>query len=155
MNYRLNVIVTPFDIFKMTMKKIYRSPIGIINIVFCAALVAATIRLFGNAGPVLRSILVILCLAFPVLQPLAMYIRSSGIARSVPEDLTIETCDHGLLVRTGGASELIGYKRIGRIVSDSDCVILFVGGRNGYFLFNRVLGDRKKDFTEFIKSKMV
>ncbi len=154
MDFKFEISATAFDFFKMSMKKTYKSPLGICNIVFFAALVLVTVKMFGEAGPFLRALLLILCLAFPVIQPLSIYLRAAALARMIPENMTLETVKDGLIVRVGEQSELIPYSRISRLVCADDCVIIYVGGQHGYFLFNRVMGDRKEEFVRFIKSKM-
>jgi len=139
----------------MSMKKTYSSPLGICNIIFSVAVILLTVKLFPEAGSFLRAVLLLLCLAFPVIQPLGIFMRARLLADSVPEDLTIETRKSGLLVKAGELCELVGYNKIKKVISTGDCVILNVGGQKGYFLFNRVMGDKKEAFTEYIKSQMV
>ena len=154
MGYRFSAKATALDFFKMSMKKTYSSPLGICNIVFFAAVVLLTLKMFGDAGPFLRAVLLILCILIPVIQPLSVHVRSAALARMIPEGLTIETQSSGLLVTAGEKSETITYDRISRIVADKDCVVLYVGARSGYFLFNRVMGGQKEAFVDHIKSHM-
>jgi hypothetical protein len=155
MDYKFKIRATAFDFFKMCMRETYSLPLGICNIVFFVAAVLLTVRFYGNASAVVRALLVCMCLVFPVIQPVCMFGRASKLAHMLPDDMTIETTKTGLLVRVGEASELVDYNKIKKIISTRDCLIINVGGRNGYFLFNRVLGDKKEEFFEFIKSKTV
>ncbi len=154
MEYGFNVEVTPWDFFKMSMKKTYTSVIGVCNLVFLAAMILMTVRFYGEASDGLRCIMLFMCIIIPILQPMGIYLRARNLAHMIPEDMTIETCCSGLMVRVGEAFELVGYEKIKKVICNDDCLILAVGGGNGYFLFNRVLGDRKEAFTKYIKSRM-
>ncbi len=155
MNYKFKVTARAIDFFKMSMKKTYRSPIGICNIVLFVAAVLMTVKFFGKADDIVRVLLLLLSLLIPVIQPVCIFFRSADLARMIPKDMTMETTDNGILVKVGELSELVGYNKIKNIIDTGDCLVISVGGRNGYFLFNRVLGDKKEDFIKFIKSKTV
>ena len=155
MNYKFSVTAKPYDFFKMCMRETYTLPLGICNIVFFVAVVLMTVKFYADADTVVRGLLVIMCLVFPVIQPFCVYRRAVGLSRSMPKDMTMETTEKGLLVRVGELSETVDYSKIKKVMTTRDCLIINVGGRNGYFLFNRVLGDRKEEFAEFLKSKTV
>ncbi len=155
MDYKFQVRASAFDFFKMSMKKTYSSPTGMCNIVFFAAAVMLTVRFYGEAGDIGKGLLIMLCLLIPVVQPIGVFLRARRLAGMVPKDMTIETEKNGLMVRVGEMSELVSYSRIKKVIDMRDCVILSLGGQSGYFLFNRVLGDRRKDFLDFIKEQMV
>ncbi|MCR5585590.1 MAG: YcxB family protein [Lachnospiraceae bacterium] len=155
MDYKFKIKATAFDFFKMCMRETYSLPLGICNIVFFIAAVLLTVKFYGNASAVVRALLIIMCLGFPVIQPVCIFGRALKLARMMPEDMTIETTKSGLLVKVGEASELVAYNKIKKVISTRDCLILNLGGRNGYFLFNRVLGNKKEEFTKFITSKTV
>ena len=154
MDYRFQVKATPFDFFRMSMKKTYRSPLGICNIVFFIAAVLLTVKFFGNAGPLAQAAMVFMCLIIPVIQPLGVYLRSKNYALAIPKGMTLETCEHGILVRVGELSDLVGWNKISKVIDTGDCVILKLSGGTGYFLFNRVLGDRKKKFIDYINRQI-
>ncbi len=155
MDYRFQVKATPFDFFMMSMKKTYRSPLGICNLVFFIAVLLMTFKFFGNASDGIRCILIFLCLLIPVIQPFCVYMRAKTLAGMMPEDMTIETDKTGLLVRVGDRAEIVSYSRIKKVIDTGDCLVLNVGGRNGYFLFNRVMGDQKDGFIKFLRSQTV
>ena len=154
MNYKFQVEASAFDFFKMYMKKVYSSPIGVCNAVFFLAVLFTTVKLYGDLSDWARAMFIFACLIFPLIQPFGVYMNSRSLAGSVPDDMSIETCKEGLLVRVGEQAELVSYSRIKRVVSTHDCVIINTAEGRGYVLFNKVLGDQKDNFTRFLSGKV-
>lgn len=155
MDFKFDVRIEATDIFKVMMKKTYSMPLGVVNAVFFAASVLLCIKFYEGAGSIARGGLILLCLFLPVIQPAFMFGRARAYVRGVPQGLTMETKEFGLLVSAGDRTQTVPYKNIKKVVKTKDYVILNLGGRSGYMLFNRVLGDKKEEFVKFIESRSV
>ncbi len=153
MNFKFNVTANAFDFFKLSMKLTYTSPLGVCNIVVFAAALFATIKLYPDLNEVFRGVMIFLCLLFPVVQPLGIYMRSKKHAAAMPKDMTMEATANGLLVHVGEKSEVVDYAKIKGIKDTGDCLVIRLGGGTGFCLFNRVMGDQKSDFIEYLKKK--
>ena len=154
MDYRFEVKATPFDFFKMSMKKTYRSPIGICNIVFFIAAVLLTLRFFKGASPLAQAVMVLMCLLIPAVQPLGVYLRAKGYALAIPRGLVLEAGSEGLRVEAGERSDRIVWSRVSKVIDTGDCVVLKLAGGAGYFLFNRILGDKREEFIDYVNRKI-
>lgn len=152
MNYHFEVKVTPFDFFKMSMKKTYTSPIGICNIVFTIAAFLLTAKFYSSVNDVFQLILVLMCLVFTVFQPLGVYIKAKSQVAYIPKGLTLDIDNTGMVVTAGEKNERIAWSRIKNLIDVGSMLIIKVDDNNGYFLTNRVLGDRRKEFKDYILS---
>lgn len=154
MEFHFDVKVTPFDFFKMAIKKTYKSPIGVCNIVFTVAVILLTVKLYPTAVDVLRLALIILCLIFPVFQPLSIYFRGKAQVMNIPKGLSLDVDDSQIVVSVERQREVIVWSRVKEIIDNKDMVILRVDSNNGYFLTNKVLDDKRDAFINFVKSKI-
>ena len=154
MEYNFQIKATPFDFFRMSMKKTYRSPLGIVNIVFFAASVLLTLKFYQTASPLAQAGLLLMCLVIPVFQPLGVYFRARDYAFAVPQGLTLKTEGSGILVEAEGQSEHIGWNKVSKVIDTGDCVVLKLTGGSGYFLFNRILGDKRGSFIDYVNKQI-
>ncbi len=149
MEYRFQIKATPLDFFLMSMKKTYRSPLGVCNIIFFAAAVLLTLKFYKTASPLVQAGLMLMCLIIPVFQPLGVFFRAREYAFAIPQGLTLAAGNDGILVEAGGQSERIGWNKVSRVIDTGDCVVLKLAGGSGYFLFNRILGDQRRSFIDY------
>lgn len=154
MRYHFVIDVTPFDFFKMSMKKTYRSLVGMCNIVFTVAAIALTVRFYFSVSDLVQLLLVIMCLIFPLIQPLGVYLRSKSLAARIPLGLTLDVGEGGITVSLADKSEKIEWKRVRGLIDNEDMLVLRVDGNNGYFLTNRVLGEERDSFIKYVRYRL-
>ncbi len=155
MDFRFQVKATAFDFFKMSMKKTYKSPLGVCNIIFFIASLLLTLKFFSGASPLARALMLFMCLLIPVIQPLGIYLRSKSYAMAIPPSLILEARNTGIYVEAGEKSDHITWNKVFNIFDTGDCVVLKLIGGNGYFLFNRILGDRREAFIDYVKEQIL
>lgn len=154
MKFHFVIDVRPFDFFKMSMKKTYKSPIGVCNIVFTVAAVLLTIKFFANASELVQLLLVIMCLIFPVLQPLGVFFKARALSISIPKGLTLDIDDSGIQASLASQTDKIEWKRVDVLIDNKDMLIIKVDHSRGYFLTNRVLGEERAAFKKYVKSRL-
>lgn len=154
MFFHFDVEVKAVDFFRLSMRKTYKSPLGICNIVFTVAAILLTLRFFSVASAWVRPVLILMCMIFPVFQPLSVYFRAGNLASGIPKGLTLDINDDGILVSVGSQSETIEWRRVKALIDNKDMLILAVDGNNGYFLTNRVLKDNREAFKKYVDSKL-
>ena len=154
MDYKFKCDVKASDLWKMAMKRTYKSIVGVVNVVFTVAMIALVIRFWGEASSFMRSVMVIGCLLFPVIQPLATYGKSAKQLEDMPKDMELSFDDRGVHVETSGKSEDIRWKKISNAIKRSNMIIVMSDDRHGYMLTNRVLGDQKESFYQYLCSKI-
>ena len=155
MNYQFKVKVTPFDFFRLSMHRTYHSLAGVCNIIFTIAFFLLIYRFFNKTNDVLEALMVIGCLLFPVLQPLAVYIRAKAQVAVIPQDLIFSVDDRGVHISTGEQKETIKWEKIKGIVREYKMLIVFSDESHGYILTDRVLGKEKETFFDFVNLKLV
>ena len=154
MEYRFQADATPFDFFRMSMKRTYRSPLGVCNLVFFAAAVLLTVKFFAGASPLAQALMVMMCLMIPAVQPLGVYFRAKGYALAIPKGLILEAGKTGIYVEAGEQTDHIGWNKVSKVIDTGDCVVIKLAGGSGYFLFNRILGDKREAFIDYVNRQL-
>ena len=142
------------DLWKMAMTRTYRSPLGIVNIVFTVAMVLLTMRFWNTTSDIFRVLMILGVILFPVIQPLAVYGRSIRQLEDMPRDMELAFDDSGVHVSAGGKKEDIRWKRIKNAIRRRDMIVVMSDDSHGYMITNRVLGDDKDVFYDFLCRKI-
>ncbi|MBO6241388.1 MAG: YcxB family protein [Butyrivibrio sp.] len=154
MEYKYICDIKASDLWKMAMLRTYKSVVGIVNIVFTVALFLLTIRFWGASSGIIKSFLVLGCILFPVIQPLATYGMSVKQLEALTKDIELTFNDKGLHVETGGQTQNIKWKNISNAIKRKNMIIIMSDDRHGYMLTDRVLGKEKDAFYDFLCSKI-
>lgn len=154
MEFRFKNNVKPMDFFVLSMSRTYRSMVGVCNIVFTVAVIAATFQLMGKIHDLLEVLLLFGCFLFTVIQPTIVYLRSKAQVAGIPKDMELLFNEKGLHVTVGEQKESIPWKKIQSIVEEWNMVMIGSDARHGYILTNRMLGNQKEDFLKFAKEKI-
>lgn len=155
MRFELENKITPWDFFLVSMKKTYTSPIGVCNIIFTLASILLTAKFYNSVGDFAEMLLLFMCLIFPVFQPVMVYFRAKTQVSMIPSDMKYIIDDDGILIIAGGKSELVKWNRVDELLNKGNMLIIRVDKRNGYFLKDKALGDRKDDFIKFAEGKIL
>ena len=75
MTYQFKSEVTAGDFWKLTMSRTYRSVAGVCNMVFTVAMILFTAKFFRTSGDLMQMLMLFGCLLFPVIQPIAIYLK--------------------------------------------------------------------------------
>ena len=154
MEYRFKCDVRAKDLWTMAMKRTYKSFVGLINVIFTIAMILLTIRFWAGASDLIRTLLVMGCILFPVLQPLAVYGNSVKQLEEMPKDMELVFNDTGVRVLVGEKSELLRWNRIRNAIKRSSMIVIMSDDSHGYMLTNRVLGEQKEEFYQYLCSKI-
>lgn len=151
--YQFDCDVRAWDFWRMSMRQTYHSAAGVCNIVFTVAMVLLAARFWNESGDIFQVLVLFACLLFPVIQPIAVFIRARAQAAAVPRDVRLSFGESGLAVETGGRRENIPWSRL-RVRKQPDMVIVFSGRQQGYMLTNRVLGGQKEEFFSYASERV-
>lgn len=154
MSYEFESRVTPFDFWRLSMSRTYRSTAGICNLVFTVSMFLLTAKFWDGAGDVTQLLLFVGCILFPVLQPIGVFVRAKAQAAQVPRDMRLLFDEEGLHVTVKDMHEDIRWKNLTDVVRQAHLVIVFSDTRHGYMLPERVLGNRCGEFFAFAKGKI-
>ncbi|MCR5556939.1 MAG: YcxB family protein [Butyrivibrio sp.] len=152
--YKYKSDVKASDLWLIAMRRTYKSPTGIVNIIFTVAMILLTLRFWGAASDIIRSLMVLGCILFPVIQPLAVLGASARQLDDMPRNLELSFSDRGVLVTTGEKSESLPWKRIKNAIMQRNMIVIMSDDRHGYMLTNRVLGQEKEEFYNFLCDKI-
>lgn len=152
MKFRFENKVTARDLWKLSMRHIYRSLAGVCNIIFAVAIVLLTIKFWNAQEPVLMVILVLCCILFPVMQPLLIYMRAIKQMESLPKDMVFEFNEAGLLVTAGDQKSHVSWNGIRGVIKQPGMTILAAEAGRGYMLTDEMLGAQKDTFLEFVEA---
>nr|MCR5331509.1 YcxB family protein [Lachnospiraceae bacterium] len=106
------------------------------------------------ASPLAQAFMILMCLLIPAVQPLGVYLRAKSYALAIPQGMILETRYNGIYVEAGDKSDHIGWNKVSKVIDTGDCVVLKLAGGSGYFLFNRILGDKRKEFIEYVNRQI-
>ena len=153
MTYQFKSEVTAGDFWKLTMSRTYRSMAGVCNMVFTVAMILFTVKFFHTSNDLLQVLMLFGCLLFPVIQPIAIYLKAKGQARTMPKGVELAFDEKGLHVTMEEQHESIGWKQL-RVAKQPGMLIVFSDARHGYMLTNRVLGAQKDAFYAFAEARI-
>ncbi|MBP3278236.1 MAG: YcxB family protein [Butyrivibrio sp.] len=154
MEYKYMCDVKASDLCKMAMVRTYKAAIGVVNIVFTVAMILLAFRFWKTAPDILRVLMIFGCLVFPVIQPLATYGMCVKQLENMPRDMELKFDDVGVHVSTGGQSELIRWNKVKNAIKRNNMIVVMSDDSHGYMLTNRVLGNEKEEFYNFLCSKI-
>jgi hypothetical protein len=154
MEYRFKCDVRAKDLWEMAMARTYNSMIGLINVVFTVAMILLTIRFFDRVPDIISILLLLGCILFPVIQPLAIYGRSIRQLEDLPRDMEMVFSDRGVDVHVGEKRQLLKWKMIRNAIKRSNMIVVMSDDSHGYMLTNRVLGDLKEEFYSYLCQKI-
>ena len=154
MEFRFKNDVKPMDFFLLSMSRTYRSMVGVCNIVFTVAVIAATFKLMGQIHDLLEVFLLFGCFLFTVIQPSIVYLRSKMQVAGIPKDMELLFDEKGLHVSVGEQKESIPWKKIRNVIKEKNMVMISSDARHGYILTNRMLGKQKEEFLKFVEKKI-
>ena len=154
MEFRFKNDTKPIDFWILSMSHTYRSMVGVCNVVFTVAVIAATIRLMGQIHDVLEVLLLFGCFLFTVIQPIVVYLRAKAQVAGIPKDMELFFDEKGLHVAVGERHESIPWKKIKGIVEERNMLIIRSDARHGYILTNRAMNGQREEFLRFVQLKI-
>ena len=154
MEYRFKCDVKASDLWKMAMTRTYKSLVGLVNVIFTVAMILLTIRFWAETSDLFRVLMVLGCILFPVIQPLAIYGNSVKQLENLPKDMELLFNEGGIRVFVGDESELIRWNKVRNAIKRSNMLVVMSDDSHGYMLTNRALGDQKEELYEYICKKI-
>lgn len=153
MTYQYKCKVTAGDFFRLSMRQTYHSMAGMCNLVFTVAMILLAAKFWNQSSDILQVLMLLGCLLFPVIQPIAVYMKAKGQAAAMPSDVELVFDDGGVRVTAGDKQQKLRWSEL-RVARQPNMIIVFSDARHGYMLTNRVLGKEKDAFFAFAESKI-
>ena len=152
MSYQYRCTIKPIDFWVLSMRRTYCSLVGVCNIVFAVAMILLTVRFWDQAGDVVQALLFLACLIIPVIQPLCVYIKAKAQVSFIPQGTELAFGEDGINVTLGSEQQFIRWNKVTGVRRETGMVIVYTDASHGYMLTNRVLGNDKYDFYNYVKA---
>lgn len=154
MEFRFECKVTAMDMWKLSMSHIYHNILGVYNAIFAVAIILLTIKFWDPGNGLLMGVLLFACLLFPVIQPIAIYLRAIPQVSALPKDMVMVINDTGLHITAGENRAHVTWNRVKGTIMERNMIILAIEDGKGYMLTNKVLGTQKEALVRFVESKL-
>ena len=133
----------------------YHSMMAVVNLIFTAAMIALAVAKIGSLGIAFRGVLIFGIILFPVIQPLAIYVRSTKDVKQVNQvDTWIGFDDAGMHIKVKEHEQLIRWHDFYPVVKRKAMLVVIPDGIHAYLLTNRILGTTKDELYAYITDKV-
>ncbi len=153
MEFRYRYQIKPSDLWQVQMYYTYSSYTAIINIICIVSAVALIIALWGTASGWLRFFMLLFLSLFTVVQPWGTWVRAKDSIKGQEHELELIFHEKDFQIIMGDKKETKAWNQVRAIVIKPTVVVIYMSGSQGYILANRVLGDTRKEFVKFLKSR--
>ena len=107
---------------------------------------------FWNDPPwVYRALMILGIVVFPILQPVAIYLRSMKIVSRIPDGLDMHIGPHGISISSQDENTSLAYSDLTAPQRIAGMIIIRTRGEQGYVLSRRVLGQKSEAVYDQLK----
>ncbi len=152
--FRFSYSVKPEDLWVYTMVNIYRSFLGVCNLVFAVSMILVAVRFWSGGSLGIRILISAGILLYPVLQPLLIYFRCRRIVNRMPREMEILFDKTGITTSANGESAHVNFSEVKSVVRILNLMIIYTQSKQGYILNDRVMEDKSKSVFNFIITKV-
>lgn len=154
MKYSFNYRIRVSDLWQASMYYAYSSYLAVINVCCIVASVVLLIKLWATSPSWLKALLILFLMLFTVIQPLMIYVRSKDSLAGKTSDITLEFFENEIKITADGQMQTKYYKNVRGIVKKPTLLIIYMEDGNGYILNNKVTGNKKREFYDFVRDKI-
>lgn len=148
-----NYKVRPANLVILGLTNIYRSMIGMVNIIFTLSMGLVAFRFWFEVNTIIRIIIAAGIMLFPLFQPLFIYLRSSNIVSKMPENLEMRIDNEGITVKSDESSSHMNFSDLKSIIRIRDILILYTRSRQGFVLNKQTMEDKGEELYDFLCDK--
>ncbi len=138
----------------MTLKGMYSSLVGVINIVFLFAMLSLAFRFWSEASLFIKFFLLLAILFFPVLQPVIIYLRLKKQFHKLPKDLKITFDETGFFLWSKDDTKKFLWQGIVRVSKIRDAFVIYITNNNGYVITKNIVGEDFDCLYNFVVTKV-
>lgn len=153
MKFRFKYTPTTLDLWKLSMRSIYSSMVGVVNIIFTLAMIGLVVRFWMEAKTIYRLLMILGISLFTLIQPMVIYRKSKGQIEAIPKGMEIGFDDRGIHIITSLKTSRIRWKEVKRVMKMNNMVIILMISNQGFIITDEMVGGQKEDFYKFLDSK--
>lgn len=139
------------DFFKFRMSGIYHQWTVVVNFVFTFAFACLIYARWDTTNVFGKILMLAGLLAFPVIQPLAVFIASAGEAKKIPVDTTLTFDEKGMGIQVQKHHQLIFWRDFYNAKIHHGYLLVIPDGLHAYLIPDRVLEGKKQALYEMIR----
>lgn len=154
MKFLFNYETKASDLWQLSMYGIYKSMVGLVNVIFTAAMVLLTVKYWSEVNWYLKGLLILGLSLFTVIQPLLIYRRAKRQVGGMYKDMEIGFDELGVHVKSGKEKSTVRWKKMKGIVKHPTLLVIYTSSNRGYILNNKVLGKHRDALYEYVTSNL-
>ena len=153
MEFSFHYEVKPVNLLILGLTNIYRSMMGLVNIIFTLSMVLLAYRFWPVVGIGMKIPITAAILLFPFFQPLFIYLRSRRIVSQMPDNLQMTINNKGIDISSESSSSHINYTDLKSITRIRGILILYTRTRQGFLLNTQTLDGKGDKLYDFLSKK--
>lgn len=150
MKYKFTYQTTALDIWKLSMYNIYGSMVGVCNVIFIVAMLLLTVKFWLDVKIIIKVFLIIANCLFTIIQPIVVYIRAKRQVAGDTHDINLGFDDSGMHIKIKNKSSHLKWSMIKGVVKKPGMIIIFSTTKHGFVLTDKVIGEKKDSFYDYV-----
>lgn len=155
MKYDFHYKVKVSDLWQASMYYAYSSYLAVINVCCIVSSILLLIKLWDTAPMWLKAFLILFLLLFTVIQPCMVYVKSKNSLNGNCPEISLEFYETEIRITADDDNQTKYYSNIKGIVKKPTILIIYMEDGKGYILNNKVTGDKKTSFYNFVRGKII
>lgn len=150
MEFSFRYRVKPMNVWILSMINMYRSMVGVVNIVFTLSMVLLALRYWPGAGLNLRVLMSAGILLFPAIQPFFIWRKSIKIVSKMPSDMEMSIDIKGIEVISGENRSHVNFADLKSITRISGMIVLYTHSKQSFILDREALDGQDEKLFRFL-----
>lgn len=125
----------------MSLKGTYRTMVGAANVVFTVASIGLLIRFWLELGIIVKCILMLCAIFFPIIQPIIIYNKINKQLANLPKDIKVLFGIKGFTISNNSEKQTFYWNNIRKLSKGKNSFIVYVTDKNGYVFTRKMLGN--------------
>ena len=151
MEFCFHYRVRPENLLVLTMFNIYKSFLGVCNLVFIVSMILVAVRFWPGSSMGIRTLISAGILLLPVFQPLLIYFRCRKIVSTMPGEMEISFDKTGITTSAKEERSHIDFSEVKSVVRIFNLMIIYTRSKQSFILSDRVMEDKSSSLYSFIK----
>lgn len=151
--FKLNYKVRPENLLFLAMVSTYKSMAGVVNAVFTFSMVLLIFRFWAEGNIVIKLMIALGVMVFPLFQPLFIYLRSRKIVSNMSKKIDMTINKSGIELISNGKSTKIVLSNITNLTRIGNMIIIYTDSLGSYVLNKQTLNGKGMEIYNLLKVK--
>ena len=145
---------TPGDFFRFYLCNAYSQWTGIVNVIFTVSAAALIFARFNHTNLLGKILMIFALLVFPVIQPLAFYLRGVKQAAAIEPETTLIFTEKGMHIRVKSHVQDLTWKQFQPPVRRLKLTVVSPDGIHAYLIPDRAVPGDPAELVRFIQDHL-